>query len=157
MLPEQIWDGPELPELELSKGQPTGSAMPLMWAHAEYIKLLRSVRDGLVFDRIPAVAERYLAGKGRKDLEVWKTGRQVRTVAPGVTLRILHVRPFDLHWSLDEWSTPRDTRSGATRLGVHHVDLVIPPDQRSPLRFTFHWIFPDAWDETDHQVDMKAM
>ena len=33
--------------------------MPLMLAHAEYIKLLRSTHDGQVFDRIPAVAERY--------------------------------------------------------------------------------------------------
>ena len=41
-------------------GEPTGSAMPLMWAHAEYVKLLRSAADGKVFDQIPEVAERYL-------------------------------------------------------------------------------------------------
>ena len=35
--------------------------MPLMWAHAEHVKLLRSVRDGRVFDRAEAVAQRYLA------------------------------------------------------------------------------------------------
>ena len=29
--------------------------MPLVWAHAEYLKLLRSVTDGRVFDRIAAV------------------------------------------------------------------------------------------------------
>ena len=59
-------------------GRPTGSAMPLMWAHAEYIKLLRSVSDGHVFDLIPEVASRYLGRqKGMsiiRDLEAQSTG-----------------------------------------------------------------------------------
>ena len=54
-------------------GKPTGSAMPLMWAHAEYIKLLRSTADGKVYDAIPEVAERYLGKRNdRTTLEVWK-------------------------------------------------------------------------------------
>ena len=76
MLPEQIWDAGDIPGKELFFGRPTGSAMPLMWAHAEYVKLLRSVRDGVVFDRVAAVADRYLSGRGRKDLEIWKFSRQ---------------------------------------------------------------------------------
>jgi glucoamylase len=44
-------------------GRPTGSAMPLMWAHAEYVKLLRSASDGQVFDLIPEVASRYLGNR----------------------------------------------------------------------------------------------
>ncbi|KAJ8135882.1 hypothetical protein OY671_010905, partial [Metschnikowia pulcherrima] len=43
-LPEQVWDEDDNSEYHLYKGRPTGSAMPLAWAHAEYIKLLRSVR-----------------------------------------------------------------------------------------------------------------
>ena len=62
-------------------GRPTGSAMPLMWAHAEYIKLLRSVADGRVFDLIPEVAERYLSGRNtRHRFEVWKHNRQVSSI-----------------------------------------------------------------------------
>ena len=34
----------------LFRGQPTGSAAPLGWAHAEYVKLCRSIADGRVFD-----------------------------------------------------------------------------------------------------------
>ena len=59
LLPEQVWDAPDRPEARMQLGRPTGAAMPLMWAHAEYIKLLRSARDGQVFDRIPSVVERY--------------------------------------------------------------------------------------------------
>ena len=41
------------------RGQSAGSAQPLVWAHAEYLKLLRSVVDGAVYDRISVVEERY--------------------------------------------------------------------------------------------------
>jgi glucoamylase len=51
MLPEQVWDGPDLADRGLFRGGPTGSAAPLGWAHAEYIKLCRSLADGRVFDR----------------------------------------------------------------------------------------------------------
>ena len=47
---EQVWDAEDLPERGLFMGRPTGSAMPLVWAHAEYLKLRRSLRDGRVFD-----------------------------------------------------------------------------------------------------------
>ncbi len=59
LLPEQVWDEADRPDLGFRLGGPTGSAMPLMWAHAEYLKLLRSTADGAVFDLVPEVAERY--------------------------------------------------------------------------------------------------
>ena len=59
MLPEQVWDEADLPERSMPKGQPEGSAVPLVWAHAEYLKLLRSAVDGKVFDRIDPVYQRY--------------------------------------------------------------------------------------------------
>jgi glucoamylase len=79
MLPEQVWDEPDHPEVHVYLGRPTGAAMPLMWAHAEYIKLLRSAFDGQVFDLIPEVAHRYLSDRREcSALEVWKPNRQVR-------------------------------------------------------------------------------
>ena len=42
MMPEQVWDTAALPERRLFPGQPTGSAMPLAWTHAEFIKLVIS-------------------------------------------------------------------------------------------------------------------
>jgi len=52
LLPEQIWDLPDKLEALLYYGRPTGAAMPLMWAHAEYIKLLRSTADGHILSLI---------------------------------------------------------------------------------------------------------
>ena len=46
MMPEQLWDADDLPEGTMKRGRPTGSAMPLCWAHAEYVTLVRSHKDG---------------------------------------------------------------------------------------------------------------
>jgi glucoamylase len=157
MLPEQIWDAMDIPDKDMFLGRPTGSAMPLMWAHAEYIKLLRSSHDKAVFDLIPAVADRYLAGKGRKDLEIWKLKRQVRAVAAGTTLRIQDDRPFRLHWALDEWRSPKDTLSTGTAFGTQYVDIAVPKGLKTPIRFTFFRPETNTWDGEDFQVETKEM
>ena len=46
LLPEQVWDTADIPDRELFLGKPSGSACPLVWAHSEYIKLVRSLKDG---------------------------------------------------------------------------------------------------------------
>jgi glucoamylase len=55
LLPEQIWDEADIPEAHPRRGGPTGSANPLLWAHSEYLRLLRSSHDGKVFDQIPEI------------------------------------------------------------------------------------------------------
>ena len=155
MLPEQIWDAPDIAERELFAGRPTGSAMPLMWAHAEYIKLLRSAQDGIVFDKIPIVSDRYLKSPRKSSLEVWKFHRQIQTMAAGSVLRILDVRPFRLHWTSDEWRTQTDTASASPLEGIYCVDLLAAKKQRAPLRFTFFWPEADRWGAQDFSVAMK--
>ena len=49
LIPEQVWDGPALPSKHFRFGGGTGAAMPLLWAHAEYLKLQRSAADGKIF------------------------------------------------------------------------------------------------------------
>jgi glucoamylase len=154
MLPEQVWDEPDRPEWEMHFGRPTGAAMPLMWAHAEYIKLLRSVYDGAVFDRLPPVAARYLSGKGRKEIEVWKLNRRVRAVAAGKTLRILAHAPFRLHWTFDEWKRVNDTEALPTGMEIHFVDLQVPEGQKAPVRFTFFWREEGRWEGKDFLVEV---
>jgi glucoamylase len=137
-------------------GRPTGSAMPLMWAHAEYVKLLRSVSDGHVFDLIPDVAGRYLGDRKACQLfEVWKTNRRVRMVKTGYTLRVQASDPFRLHWTSDEWGTAKDTPSSGTALGIEFVDIPIFPAQRAPIRFTFLWTKNNSWGGRDYMVAIK--
>lgn len=133
-------------------GCPTGSAMPLMWAHAEYIKLLRSVRDGQVFDLIPAVAGRYLSQIDCVPLEVWKFNRQPASALPGSTLRVQASSEFMLRWTVNEWQDVYDTRSRATALGIEYVDISVSHEQRSPIRFTLYWVKANEWEGQDFQV-----
>jgi glucoamylase len=37
MIPEQVWDALDIPRRGLYRGRSAGSAMPLVWAHAEYL------------------------------------------------------------------------------------------------------------------------
>jgi glucoamylase len=155
MLPEQAWDCPDQPQAHMYCGRPTGSAMPLMWAHAEYIKLLRSVRDGNVFDLIIDVAKRYLGGRADRQLfEVWKFTRQVRNVKRSRVLRIQVPVAFRLHWSIDEWRTVQDTPSCTTMLGVAFVDIAVSAAQRAPIRFTFFWTTNSSWEGRDYLVSV---
>ncbi|KQS54089.1 glucan 1,4-alpha-glucosidase [Brevundimonas sp. Leaf363] len=59
LLPEQVWDGVGANAHGYRDGEGTDSATPLAWTHAEYLKLLRSLADGQVWDRYAPVAERY--------------------------------------------------------------------------------------------------
>jgi glucoamylase len=153
LLPEQVWDEPDLPGTHLRFGGPTGSAVPLMWAHAEYVTLLRSVNDGVVFDRIPEVEDRYVRHReDRPRWEVWKFNRQVSSVPRGGRLRVLAAAPFSLHWSMDGWRTVTDTEARATDVGMRYVDLEVPPDLRSPILFTFFWPEADRWEGRDFTV-----
>jgi glucoamylase len=153
LLPEQIWDEKlARPEKGLFFGRPAGSAMPLMWAHAEYIRLLRSTADGVPFDRIPEVAERYVTDGAARPREIWKFNRQPGRIRAGIPLRIQTNEPFRLRWSVDEWATYSDVEGRETSLGVHFVDLDMGPEQKAPIRFTFYWTEASRWEGRDYAV-----
>jgi glucoamylase len=156
LLPEQIWDAPDRPEARMFLGRPTGAAMPLMWAHAEYVKLLRSVHDGRTFDHIPAVAERYQRRRPERPIEIWTFGRRVRRVRRGAILRVEAQAPFRLHWTDGEWADRRETVSTPTVGGVDFVDVPIASDRVAPIRFTFFWPDANRWEGRDYQVNVTA-
>jgi len=155
LLPEQVWDEPDRPEIHMFLGRPTGAAMPLMWAHAEYVKLLRSRRDDAIFDSIPAVAEHYLSARDRLPLEIWKPNRQVRSVKPGMLFRVQSPARFRLRFTSDEWRTVEDAESTPTKLGIEFFDIQVPPEQRAPIRFTFFWTADAKWEGRDYRVDVE--
>lgn len=95
--------------------------MALMWAHAEYVKLLRSVHDGRVFDHIPAAADREASERNW----VVEFNRRVSFVGRGQTLRIQAGAPFRLRWTDDDWQTARDEDSAPTGLSGSYSDIAI--------------------------------
>lgn len=136
LLPEQIWDQPSIPEKLLWFGLPTSSAVPLAWAHAEYVKLVRSVSDGRVFDLIEPVHARYAAQPRRSaTVEIWSANRRLASIARGQTLRILGGAPFDVAWTATDWEERQQRASTGTAFGVWSVDIVAPLDA-ARLKFT---------------------
>ena len=105
LLPEQVWDAPDIPERELFRGRPSGSAMPLAWAHAEHVKLLRSLADGRVFDMPPQPTERYQVEGVRSRHCVWRFNQKCRSVPAGSVLRVELLAAASVHWSADGWRT----------------------------------------------------
>ncbi len=134
--------------------------MPLMWAHAEYIKLLRSVADGKVYDSIPAVSQRYLTNrKQREPIEVWKPDRRLRFMPKDSILRIHGNEPFRLRWSNDNWHSHHDIESTANALQIDFVDLpaaVSSNDNKdASVRFTFFWLNNHRWEGRDYEVNVR--
>jgi len=156
LLPEQVWDTADIPERELRLGRPSGSAMPLVWAHAEHVKLLRSLRDGRVFDMPPQAADRYARGKTGSPFTVWRFNHKCRRLAAGTDLRVETLEPATIHWSDDKWVSAHDTPTRDTGLGVHVADLPARTlEPRRAVLFTVHWTFPDRWEGVDYAVTVE--
>jgi glucoamylase len=157
LLPEQVWDAPSLPMKHIEFGGPTGAAIPLMWAHAEYLKLSRSIEDRRVFDLVDPVVARYQAASYKPEpLEIWKLNRQIRSVPANTKVRLLASAPFQLHWSADNWMTVRDSLSTPTELGVHYVDVLTGEEACKPLRFTFYWTAESRWEGRNFELAIEA-
>lgn len=156
MLPEQIWDDPDLPDHGMYLGRPSGSAMPLAWAHAEYLKLLRSVVDGHIFDSIPVVENRYLRKRPAHTVEIFKLDRKLKRIAAGKTLRILAFARFRVVWTADNWQTVNTVEAKHAGYPGCFADIVAHPDQRAPLQFTLYWPKEDRWENENYIVDVDA-
>jgi glucoamylase len=157
LIPEQVWDSQDMPDLHLFLGKPTSAAVPLVWAHAEYIKLLRSVRDGKIFDLIPAVSERYLTlNRHYHPREIWKPVHQPRSIPAGWPIRVQADSSFRLRWTDDEWTSIHDTDSIQTSLGINYVDITASSSRTSPIKFTFFWTASGKWEERDYAVELDS-
>jgi glucoamylase len=153
LLPEQVWDSADIPERGLFIGHASGSAMPLVWAHAEYIKLCRSLRDGEIFDRPPQTVQRYLVEKVTSRHTSWRFNNKVRAMPAGRILRVETRTPAVVHWSVDEWRTAHETPTRDTTLGVHVADLpTLDLRMGDRVNFTFHWPEAACWEGVDFVV-----
>ena len=155
MLPEQIWDAADIPERGLFCGRPAGSAMPLAWAHAEYLKLARSIREGRIFDMPPQAKQRYLDRETGSDKAIWRFNSARPVIAEGKTLRIELLASAVVRWTADGWATQSDLATRDTTLGVHVADLpTFGLPAGAEVEFTFHWIDADRWEGRDFRVDV---
>jgi len=107
MIAEQLWDADDLPSMK--RGQPTGSAMPLCWSHAEYVSLVRSRHDGVCFDRVDAAYQRYVKNPIKSRHEIWTVRHPLRRMAPAKTLRIILADEATIVWSTNDWGQTNES------------------------------------------------
>jgi glucoamylase len=156
LLPEQVWDEDDIPGLELFRGKPSGSACPLVWAHAEYIKLRRSLRDGRIFDQPPQTVQRYQVEKPTRQIFGWRFNNKCRTVPAGKILRLVLLTPGLVHWSLDGWNSSQDTNARDTGLGIYILDLPTASlPSKAPIDFTFFWPLENQWEGENYTVSVE--
>ena len=134
MLPEQVWDSDDIPEYGLARGRPTGSAMPLAWAHAEYIKLACSIVKGRPVDRPEPLWTRYHGKRPRAWISYWSLQAPVRKIPAGVRLGFCLPEPATVSWRSDAGPEQvLDTRALATGANI----LRLPAFAKGVRKITF--------------------
>ena len=146
MLPEQVWDAAPIPERELVPGRPSGSAMPLVWAHAELVKLVAAIHLRQPIDRLRTVADRYATPRA-PTVTHWREQAPCRMVNRSGTLLIEAESPFVLHLGRDGWKHVDDHVSQPTGFGLHGVRLeVVTLAAQRTLEFTRRFLGPRGWE-----------
>lgn len=117
LIPEQVWDA--APAGRMQPGRPTGGAMPLAWAHAEFIKLAASRAAGRPLDRIDAVWARYRGERPQAEVWIWTPVAPFARLPRGRDLWIVLPVPARLHLGHDGWLDVRDAECVPLGLGFH--------------------------------------
>ena len=89
--------------------------MPLLWTHAEYLKLLVARDCGKPVELLQAVEDRYAAKPPAADTWHWRAEAAFAQLARGRSLAIEHRGPFVLRYGFDGWqatSTSEQPRRG---------------------------------------------
>ena len=153
MMPEQVWDSAALPERSLFPGRPTGSAMPLAWAHAEFIKLMISRHLGYPLDRPAAVWRRYGGRRPDNKSAIWCLHAPIGRIERGVVLVIAVPRAARIHWGMNGWKNITDGETQDTGLGLHGFELGVPTLSHAGwIDFTFQWRDTGEWVGKDFRV-----
>jgi glucoamylase len=156
LIPEQVWDAAAIPERNLWPGKPSGSAMPLVWAHAEFVKLAVSQQLRRPFDRPDAVWQRYRGRRPVLDYVLWMPRFPVDELASGQALRICLPEPARVHWGVDGWQQITDTATLDHGLGLHVAeisDAQLAAKRR--LDFTIYWNALSRWEGRDYAVSIR--
>ena len=114
MIPEQVWDARQSPRADLRFGEGTGSATPLAWSMAQFIRLAAALQEGRNLDTPEWVAARYVAQAppARADADFnFPAPEVLERMGAGATLRV----------------------TGAARAGTRA--FLIYGDERRELRF----------------------
>ncbi|MGZ3862294.1 MAG: glucan 1,4-alpha-glucosidase [Bacteroidia bacterium] len=158
LFPEQIWDSQDIPECGLYLGKASGSAMPLVWAHSEYIKLCRSLKAKKIFDMPSQTRERYLENKTGSNLVIWNFSNKYKYFPKGKTVRVQCHASAKIRWTSDDWVTSKDVMTFDSGVGVHYADLATEHlDHEQKISYTFFWTESEIWENKNYELSVEKM
>jgi len=154
LLPEQVWDSPPIAHRGLSPGRPSGSAMPLLWAHAEFLKLVIAQESRRPAEMLEAV-ERHFAGDTQRVAQAWHWRAEVPVwhLQKAHALIIEDRRPFTLHCGFDGWQHVTDKDAQRQPFGMWAVTLSVA-ELKPYQRLDFTRRYETTWEGMDHQVTL---
>lgn len=153
LIPEQVWDADPVPGQGLEPGKPTGSAMPLVWAHAEFLKLLIARHQRRPIELLAAVERRYRAQRPEAATWHWRPAQPFDVLPAGRNLLIENPEPFRLHYGFDGWHQVTDGSSEASAFAMYAVRFdTTDVAGHSVLDFTFFFPESHRWAGVDYQV-----
>ncbi|MCE9630138.1 MAG: glycosyl hydrolase [Planctomycetia bacterium] len=153
LIPEQVWDAPAIPERTLAPGRPTGAAMPLVWAHGEFIKLCLSRARGYPVDRPAATWKRYGGKRPERVPDLWGPRYRPRHIKQGGRLTIALRAHALVHWGINGWKEPHDSDTDDTGLGVWTTEIPVTGlEPGETVQFTFYWHDTGTWEGRDYSV-----
>lgn len=156
LIPEQVWDEAASPRPWLTLGKPTGSAMPLVWAHAEFVKLAASRALGRPFDRPEAVWRRYGGRRPAPADALWSPRAPIAQMRTGHALWLCLPRPAQVHHGIDGWKAVADSDTADNGLGQYVVALPTSGFAAGTrIDFTFLWTDSGTWEGNDYRIDVS--
>jgi glucoamylase len=157
LIPEQVWDGPPLRERGLEPGKPTGGVMPLVWAHAEFLKLLWARRQKRPIELLNSLEKHLRRKTAKMGTWHWRTDTPFDALAPDRDLLVEMESPFVLHMGFDGWKAVEDRSSAALAFGMHGVRL--GKDELAGERvldFTRYFSRDSKWEGNDYHIRIAA-
>jgi glucoamylase len=153
LIPEQVWDSDPVEDRQLQPGKPTGSAMPLVWAHAEFLKLVHARQSERPIELLDTVWERYRGVRPEADTWHWRAEAPFEVLPHGRDLLVEHHLPFTLHVGEDEEDDVREYSSQLQGLGIHGVRIRASQlAERSQLVFSREFDPAERPDDGPHTV-----
>jgi glucoamylase len=153
LLPEQVWDAAPIRKRGLEPGRPSGSAMPLLWTHGEYLKLLVARDTGKPVELLDAVEHRYAGKPPAANTWHWRVEAAFACLPAGRRLAVEHRAPFALHFGFNGWQGVCERIADRGPLGLWSVmfePAVLEPN--TELNFTRR--FEGGWEGVDHRVTL---
>ncbi len=98
-VPEQVWEDPNTPaspfgadpttaSIGFTNGKAAGSAAPLIWGQAQYLRLVLDLQDGRLLDQPSVTRSRYVGSGPPADVPVTITAPSPAAMTPGATTTV---------------------------------------------------------------------